>query len=93
MRIVEQKKTSVILKNGNIGWRMCEAVILACPAVPRDGGPSDVSEQVLSDRLDVIANKKARVSGNFESFERNQSDLSTENEIENNTNTIDDTSG
>ena len=65
MRIVEQKKTSVILKNGNIGWRMCEAVILACPAVLRDGGPSDVSEQVLSDVIDVTANKKARGNKKF----------------------------
>ena len=80
MRIVEQKKTSVILKNGNIGWRMCEAVILACPAVPRDGGPSDVSEQVLSDRLDVTANKRARVARNSE---ESQSDLSTVKDIEN----------
>ena len=91
VRSVQQKKTSVILKNGEIGWRMCEAVILSCPAVTRDGGPSDVSEPNLSNRVDVIANKKARVSGNFETFGRNQSDLSTENVIENNTR--DDTNG
>ena len=46
----------------------------------RDGGPSDVSGQVLSDVIDVTANKKARVTRNFE---WNQSDLSTEKDIEN----------
>ena len=59
---------------------MCEAVILACPAVNRELGPSAASGQVLSDMLDVTANKKARVTRNFE---WNQSDLSTEKDIEN----------
>ena len=78
VRVVQQKKTSVILKDGTIGWRMCEAVTLACPAVNRDGGPSDVSGQTLSDVCDVTANKKARVTRNFE---WNQSDLSTEKDL------------
>ena len=88
VRIVEQKKTSVVMKDGSIGWRMCEVVILACPAVNRDGGPSDVSGQVLSDLIDVTANKMALVTRNFE---WNQSDLSTEKDLENNPS--DDTNG
>ena len=47
----------------------------------RNGGPSGVSGQVLSDVIDVTANKKAQVTRNFE---WNQSDLSTEKDLENN---------
>ena len=80
VRIVEQKKTSVVMKGGSIAWRMCEAVILVCPAVSRDGRTSAVSGQILSDSIDVTANKRARVARNSE---ESQSDLSTAKDIEN----------
>lgn len=66
VRLVKDKKTSVVKK-------MCEVVILACSAVNRDMGTSAVSEHYLSDKEDVIANKRARVN---DIIDVSQSDLS-----------------
>ena len=71
VRVVEQKKTSVVNKDGSIGWRMCEAVILACPVGSKN--TSAVSNMNLSDNKDVIANKRARVN---DIIDVSQSDLS-----------------
>ena len=60
VRVVQHKKTSVVNKDGSIGWKMCEAVILACPVGSKN--TSAVSNMNLSDNEDVIANKRARVN-------------------------------
>ena len=83
VRVVEHKKTSVVNKDGSIGWRMCEAVILACPVGSRN--TSAVSDMNLSDNKDVIANKRARVNNIFKD---SQSDLSTVEKNENKPMTI-----
>ena len=81
--LVEERNVSVVKKNGSIGWKMFDVLILACPShsLSKESGTSTVSGQDLSDREGVIANKRARV---ITISEESQSDLSTVNQYENN---------
>ena len=43
------KYVSVIKKDGTLGWKMCEGIILACPAVSDVRGDSARRRDTLSD--------------------------------------------
>ena len=63
VRVVKEKRVSVVNKDGTVGWKMCEVTTLACPAVNPGRTCVTRSNDCLSDEKGgAMTNKRARIS-------------------------------